>query len=498
MANSSPLRSYKSLCPGCGAGVEFLSAQSTHTICSFCQSTVARQGDVLSRVGKMAEVFEDFSPLQLMASGKYEGETFTVIGRLQYAYPEGVWSEWVCLLDGGPIAYLSEDNGSFVWSAPLSTNPAVLEASQYILGQSYPLINQSFTVSSTQKVSLKTAQGELGVLPPLNTEFDMIEMRSTDQTVISIDYSSTLLGKAANVSLGKAVELANLALTGLKENASQESKSRQFECPNCGSSIKPLFDDSKTITCSQCKSLIDLSSGIGAELKAATQENPVNPTIALGTVGKLDNIDWQIVGFQHRMGTDAQEPDESFGWSEYLLYNQLKGFSFLVESTEGWSWVKPLTGAPKSIKNGAAVEYLGKTYTLIETYNAKTYYVLGEFYWRVELNQNTKITDYSSGPSLIYREQNTDEIVWSQGQKLLPAIVSKAFNFDASKGLSEVGGSSNSKLRKQIILWSIIIILIIIVVKCSDDCNPKIENCTNRTYGTGGSYGGYNSGGSHK
>lgn len=497
MANSSPSRRYQSLCPGCGAGIEFLSAQSTHTICTFCQSTVARQGDVLSRIGKMAEVFEDFSPLQLMASGKYEGENFTVIGRLQYAYPEGVWSEWVCLLDGGPIAYLSEDNGSFVWSAPLSTNPAVLEASQYILGQSYPLINQSFTVSSTQKVTLKTAQGELGSLPPLNTEFDMVELRS-NQSVLSIDYSSTLAGKSATVSLGQAVDLSDLALTGLKENVSQESKSRQFECPNCGSSIKPLFDDSKTITCSQCKSMIDLSSGIGAELKAATQDNPVNPTLALGTSGQLENIDWQIVGFQHRMGTSPQEPDESFGWSEYLLYNPLKGFSFLVESTEGWSWVKPMTGAPKSLKNGQAVEYLGKTYTQTETYSAKTYYVLGEFYWRVSLDQNTKNTDYSCGSSLINKEQSKDEIVWSHGQKLLPTVVSKAFNIDASKGLSEVGDSQNSKLRKQIILWSVIIILIIIIVKCSDDCNPKIENCTTRSSGTGGSYGGYSSGGSHK
>lgn len=151
MANSSPSRRYQSLCPGCGAGIEFLSAQSTHTICTFCQSTVARQGDVLSRIGKMAEVFEDFSPLQLMASGKYEGENFTVIGRLQYAYPEGVWSEWVCLLDGGPIAYLSEDNGSFVWSAPLSTNPAVLEASQYILGQSYPLSTKALQFQVLKK-----------------------------------------------------------------------------------------------------------------------------------------------------------------------------------------------------------------------------------------------------------------------------------------------------------------------------------------------------------
>jgi hypothetical protein len=54
-------------CPGCGAPVEFRSAQSTHAVCSFCRSTVVRDGDTLARIGKMAELFDDHSPLQLMA-----------------------------------------------------------------------------------------------------------------------------------------------------------------------------------------------------------------------------------------------------------------------------------------------------------------------------------------------------------------------------------------------------------------------------------------------
>ena len=28
-------------------------------------------------------------------------------------------------------------------------------------------------------------------------------------------------------------------------------------------------------------------------------------------------------------------------------YNRTAGFVFLVDSEEGWSWVKPLTGAPQ-------------------------------------------------------------------------------------------------------------------------------------------------------
>ena len=49
-------RAYRAPCPGCGAPVEFRSAQSTHAVCGYCQSTVVRSGEVLTRIGKMAEL----------------------------------------------------------------------------------------------------------------------------------------------------------------------------------------------------------------------------------------------------------------------------------------------------------------------------------------------------------------------------------------------------------------------------------------------------------
>ena len=118
MATVSPQRSYRAPCPGCGAPVEFRSAQSIHAVCAYCHSTVLRSGDSLSRIGKMAELFDDISPLQLMASGVWQVDgrslAFTLVGRLQYKYTEGSWTEWHAVFADGGSAYLSEDNGAFV------------------------------------------------------------------------------------------------------------------------------------------------------------------------------------------------------------------------------------------------------------------------------------------------------------------------------------------------------------------------------------------------
>src|SRR5688572_22995370 len=118
MANDTPQRSYSAPCPGCGAPVTFLHAQSTHAICAYCQSTVVREGAVLRRLGKMAELFDDHSPLQLQASGTWDGQAFTLVGRLQYRGSNGTWTEWEALLADGSLATLGEDNGSYVFSRP--------------------------------------------------------------------------------------------------------------------------------------------------------------------------------------------------------------------------------------------------------------------------------------------------------------------------------------------------------------------------------------------
>ena len=85
-------RQYTAPCPSCGAPVKFQSAQSAYAVCEYCRSTVVREGDVLRRIGKMAELFDDHSLLQLGASGRIDGQGFQLVGRLQYKYPEGTWS----------------------------------------------------------------------------------------------------------------------------------------------------------------------------------------------------------------------------------------------------------------------------------------------------------------------------------------------------------------------------------------------------------------------
>ena len=520
-------RSYRAPCPGCGAPVEFKSAQSAYAICPYCQSTVVRSGEVLSRIGTMGELFDDHSPLQLMASGRIalDGQaeqSFTLIGRLQYQSEAGIWSEWVAFLEDGTLATLGEDNGAYVFTRPLDAGRPLPDVERFQLGTTTAINGKPYSVAFSGPVHLRSAQGELPQLPPLGQPFGMVELRSSDGEVLSIDYSSD----PPQAARGRAVQLDDLRLQGLKdESVKEEKEARQFSCPHCGAPVLVKLSSSKSITCPSCKSLIDLTSGVGQERLVAEQRAPVRPVIALGRRGTLQGVDWQVVGFQQRRGQepgsggkpagrklvqvnfsvfgpdeDGEQEDESeeaFEWSEYLLYHRQRGFAFLVDSDDGWSLVRPTTGAPQLASNQRSATYLGNTYALQSSYDATTTYVLGEFYWQVTRGQTTFNRDFANAQGLLSMEQSESEITWSSGDRLASAAVAKAFGLTDQAALLQRDDPGPFVAASGLGMGSVVLLVFVLIVVMA-----MMGNCSGSSGGayrsSGGSMGGYTSGGGHK
>ena len=152
-----------------------------------------REGDALRRIGESADLFDDHSPLQLGACGKYQGAAFTLVGRLQYRYKDGTWNEWHALFGGGEPAqksgWLSEDNGRYViaFDAPLDAAapaPASLQAGTQLI-----VNGQSWSVASVSAATLIAAQGELPYKPNLERGFVVSDLRSSRGEVGTLDYS---------------------------------------------------------------------------------------------------------------------------------------------------------------------------------------------------------------------------------------------------------------------------------------------------------------------
>ena len=134
----------------------------------------------------------------------------------------------MALFDDGTRAWLSEDNGAYVFSRPVTATSALPAAADFIVGTFSRVGGQTYTVASNQTVSLRSAQGELPKLPPLGVPFAVVELRGIDRAqVLSIDYSPQLGDpKAApELSSGKPVGLEELSFSGLKDETHSFKKS---------------------------------------------------------------------------------------------------------------------------------------------------------------------------------------------------------------------------------------------------------------------------------
>jgi hypothetical protein len=525
MTDQTLQRAWRANCSFCGAPVEFQSAASPMAVCSFCRSTLVRDGETLRRIGESAQLFDDHSPLMLGGRGKYQGEPFTLIGRVQLAYRDeggldGRWTEWHALFDNGRSGSLSEDNGAYVFSfaLPPSTLPDLSKAA---LGSAVFVANKPWVLSSRVQVKVHAAQGELAQVPDLQHSYAVVELRNTNGEVLSIESAS----QPPRMDVGRSVQLPDLGLSGVadaKDVAESKVKAKGIECPHCGTALTPELDSTKSIVCTSCRSVIDISKGLGADLKYYRQDNTLPPLIPLGKVGTLKVgprfNNWQVVGYQERCDVPADSDEEQTFWREYLLYNRLMGFAFLVDAQDGWSVVRPVTGVPAM--KGDSLEYQGATYRKRYTYPAKTTYVLGEFYWPVSKEQRSLNTDFAGQGSNAHlrlnREQTGNEITWSAGEALRDEDVMKAFNVSAAqmgvfKRDVKAGISLDGDWIKAAMWVAFIIVIAIMLARCDEDCgdvrdtygeySTEYQQCRDQSRsggGHGGSYGGYNSGGFHK
>jgi hypothetical protein len=90
------------------------------------------------------------------------------------------------------------------------------------------------------------------------------------------------------------------------------------------------------------------------------------------------------------------------------------------------------------------------------------------------------------------------------GSKIDSDAVAKAFKLEGKKDLlkrSDVGPASANaamSVRTLVIIFVVLLLLAMLVSRCSS-CDPAVENCSaGSSRSSGGSFGGFSSGGGHK
>ncbi|HEV2864005.1 MAG TPA: DUF4178 domain-containing protein [Pyrinomonadaceae bacterium] len=421
---------YQAGCPACGAQVLFKSGSSVVRICEFCHSAVARTDRGVEDLGRVADLTDSGSPLDLGIGGVYRGLGFQLTGRAQLAHSAGgFWDEWYALFTDGGWGWLAEAQGRFYLTFPAAVAPGTLPPFDHLqVGRPVAgLPSQTQFVAAEKGVARYVAAG--GEIPYKLTPGEHVryaDLSGMGGEFGTIDYSED----RPLLFLGREVTLEELGLANVqrvREREARQVQAAQLNCPQCAGPLELRAPDrAERVGCPNCGSLLDVNQGRLRYLKTL-QPPPQRMSIPLGAAAEFEGRPQTVIGFVVR---SVEFDGVRYFWQEYLLYNPATGFRWLVESDGHWSYVKPVP--PGEVTANGRASYGGRSFKKFQDATARVEFVTGEFYWKVEAGELARATDYAAAPQMLSREvpvgPGAQEVNWSLGTYVPVKEIERKFN----------------------------------------------------------------------
>ena len=195
-------------CPNCGAKIVFRWSSSVQTVCEYCKSILVRTDVDLKKVGQVADLPPNSSPIQIGTEGVYNHHPFVAVGRIIYEYDQGTWNEWHLVMNNGS-AWLSDaqDNYVVTFAAPGRKLPPSAKVSEQ-----YVWDNEAYTVSTITQAHYRGVEGELPFQYWDKADVVFIDLMSEHGKFATLDYSD----EAPVLYLGESVEFEDLKLKNLR------------------------------------------------------------------------------------------------------------------------------------------------------------------------------------------------------------------------------------------------------------------------------------------
>ena len=216
---------------------------------------------------------------------------------------------------------------------------------------------------------------------------------------------------------------------------------RKFDCPACGGSLEVRAAGyTTTVACRYCGSVIDVASP-EATLITQYHQAVAELAIPLGTRGTIAGVEWEAIGWQSRTAGLGQDGES---WDEFLLFNPYAGYRWLVRYDGEWTFGRALESLPEMLSDDVVRWQGAKWEVEDDPAQMVTTRVVGEFYWRVKVDETVSGRTFWSGHRQLSCEQNRDEVNWTALDPIDADEVAKAFGIDPDGGDSTGSGPGGS------------------------------------------------------
>lgn len=433
--------SLRASCPGCGAEVLFKTGSSVVVVCEFCNSVVARTDRGIEDLGKVSDVAESGSPLEVGLRGVYLGVAFELTGRAQLQHAAGgFWDEWYAAFEDGRWGWLAEAQGRFNLTFQIQVpSPNALPSFDSLqLGQQvWAIPAQSPPVVAEKGTArMAAAEGEIPYLLKPGEMYAYADLSGAGGVFGTLDYGE----QPPLVFVGREATLDELGLAHARRSVEREARTvaaTQLSCPHCGGPLELRAPDrTERVGCPNCGSLLDASEGRLRYLKTLERKG-WGKSIPLGGAAEFEGRQFNVIGYMVR---SVEFEGVRYFWQEYLLYDPAVGFRWLVESDGHWSYVVSVPPGEVA-EGGSRAVHAGRSFKMFQDATARVEYVEGEFYWKVEAGEQARATDYVNAPLMLSKEVPVasgrraaaiaaEEINWSLGTYTPLKEIERKFGVD--------------------------------------------------------------------
>jgi len=424
-------------------------------VCGYCRASVIKDADAVKDLGKISAVLEDFSPIQIGTAGRHGDRGFTVAGRIQLRYQQGMWNEWYLLFDDGSGAWLGDSSGLYTITTVREVAPSLPGFHDIVVGQRVQIGAEQYTAAEKREAECIGGEGELPFRVGDGWAIRVADLRLGSQFV-TLDYTD---GAVPVVYGGMAVQLPDLKCQLLRDDEQIKASAGKYrarldtlDCPSCGNAIKYVPGAASNLVCPACATRLDASGPQATVLAAGEKVEQMINTLALGASGTIMGSTHTVIGAMVR--TD----DEGSEWTEYLIYSPRAGFFWLVETDEGWSRATVMPSWPdRSAGGGDTVTLEHQTYTKLYDYNATVRYAAGAFNWRVAAGDVVRVSEFESGQTKLAAERTESELTWSRSTPVAFDQIKAWFGADVKGSGPAKAGATSSLLSSQMkFVWWIL------------------------------------------
>ncbi|MGH9660870.1 MAG: DUF4178 domain-containing protein [Bryobacteraceae bacterium] len=168
----------------------------------------------LARVGEVADLPPDSSPIQIATEGVWRNKPFVVVGRILYEYAQGGWNEWHVIFNDSSSGWVSDAQLEYAISFLTPVSGALPAPGEIQRGQAFQWNNTSYQVTSITRAKYRGVEGELPFEYWDKDEVPFADLRTFDGNFATLDYSDEA---HPLLFAGHAVEFEELALKNLRE-----------------------------------------------------------------------------------------------------------------------------------------------------------------------------------------------------------------------------------------------------------------------------------------